>query len=525
MKEIKIDTGRFFRRYVNDGNILVGCVFIDPSIQLEEGQPCLLFCDDKKCFLFSDPQSNTLKKLTLDQKNYGIDGMLTSPMWPGTNDPRYRVVHLIKQFEKENGWLVFGPSKDKKVMKQWLIVKDSVCSEDAEAYDTVGDKIGGIVRQPLWPHPDGRRYALIPNFKEITQSFQELHQLYVASAVNSKVLRQLQIHHRNVFTYVLDSNGRSLEKEFVAYLAQLNKKQPLTLEQPKHSDEIKEDKLLHSSLTNFLFENPLRVDEKSIEEMLNNPASSKEAAVALIAAPYLSSQTAIDQTQAWNTVTGNDWLFLLGSLRPSEMNYQNPMNPLYQKVFEQWVQSWTNTSSSNQNAITTPEMIDYAMRQVIKDCGEHADDGFAPVLLNACQTDEQKKMLLVEVAAGKSFEVLERCSELWDDLIIKTMCTTALTTYGFVNSIPLIDRWKKFSTTPLNFEDMLQQCNVRTPSSVEEMYEFVKHFSLDETINVGYHLKKEFKAACDLNKVLQEKERLGKAVEDCANKNAVKRKM
>lgn len=174
MRQININTGRLIQRRVSDGDYLMGLVHFDAGVQIQEGADYLLMLQNQQSTLFELPAENS-QTMSKAFQNQSIDEILCSQNWRKTTTPVARIVRLLKQFDDSNGWLVFGPHYDSVVESdRWFDVHDNYLHPIDEPTPMMGEKALGLARKPIWPHPNGELYTMVPNFPVLRKSIADL---------------------------------------------------------------------------------------------------------------------------------------------------------------------------------------------------------------------------------------------------------------------------------------------------------------------------------------------------------------
>lgn len=164
MRHIHINSGRLLQRDVGEGNYLLGLIHLDLNEKILEGVDYLLMLDNQQSSLIELP-SELQQTLSSEMQNASLDDILCSQTWRKTTEEDMRIVRLIKQFDDSNGWLVFGPKMDKNITAdKWFDVAHGYVFPIPEPIPTRGQKAIGLAREPIWPHPNGQCYTMVPNF-------------------------------------------------------------------------------------------------------------------------------------------------------------------------------------------------------------------------------------------------------------------------------------------------------------------------------------------------------------------------
>lgn len=242
MRHIHINSGRLLQRHVDEGEFVLGLIHLDPNEQILEGVDYLLLLDNQQSFLLELPPEHQ-QTLSPELQNASLDDILRSPTWRKTTQDNARIVRLIKQFDDSNGWLVFGPKIDKNVSAdKWFDVAHGYVFPISEPIKTMGETAMGLAREPIWPHPNGQCYTMVPNFptlrKTLSQS-SEFKALAHTHAGFSKVLnfKSKYVKAFSAHPFWAEHAATSLDDGYKGYLHTLHEMGMTGEEKPISSTE------------------------------------------------------------------------------------------------------------------------------------------------------------------------------------------------------------------------------------------------------------------------------------------------
>lgn len=283
MRHIHINCGRLLQRHVGEGDYLLGIIHVDLNEEIQEGVDYLLTLDNKQSFLLELPTEHQ-QTLSSEMQNASIDDILCSQTWRKTTEENIRIVRLIKQFDDSNGWLVFGPKIDKNVdADKWFDVAHSYVFPIPEPIPTRGEKAMGLAREPIWPHPNGQLYTMVPNFPVLRQSLAQTSEFKALAHTHSgfsKILNFKSKYVKAFYAHPLwaEHAATSLDDGYKGYLHTLHTMGMTGEEKPLSSTEHAERERVSQQAIKTLVEQ-MHAHEK-LEEA--NPLSLKDRERALM---------------------------------------------------------------------------------------------------------------------------------------------------------------------------------------------------------------------------------------------------
>lgn len=315
MRHIHINSGRLVQRYVGEGDYLLGLIHLDPNEKIREGVDYLLSLDNQQSFLLELPPEHQ-QSLSSELQNSSLDDILCSQTWRQTTEDNVRIVRLIRQFDDSNGWLVFGPKIDKKVSAdKWVDVVHSYVFPIPEPISTQGEKAMGLARKPIWPHPNGQLYTMVPNFPVLRK--------VLAGATQMKILAREHYGFANILKSnrgdikaihchpFWDKHFSSMDMEdYGLYLQTMNtmgligEEQPMSLQQHVEYEKLSRQavealvKQMGSPTRPHL--SPLTTEQRTT--ILNTSVDRVECTNAVFESVLVNDTSVID-TPAWNNLS------------------------------------------------------------------------------------------------------------------------------------------------------------------------------------------------------------------------------
>ncbi|WP_347990071.1 hypothetical protein [Methylomonas sp. AM2-LC] len=159
-----IKKGQIFQRKLPGGQFLIVglCFFSKHSFVPNENYSYIA--------LFNDTQNASVSGFELSKKkpeDYSISDvncLLKQQIWHATNFEYTGCVRFIPAFEEENGFIVFGASVHPFLETQndeaWFSVENGLIDELPSLVKTQGSSASCILRMPVWPSINGKKYAL-----------------------------------------------------------------------------------------------------------------------------------------------------------------------------------------------------------------------------------------------------------------------------------------------------------------------------------------------------------------------------
>lgn len=312
MRHIHINSGRLLQRHVGEGDYILGIIHLDPNEKILEGVDYLLMLDNQQSFLLELPAENQ-KSLSPELQNASLDDILCSQTWRKTTEQNIRIVRLIKQFDDSNGWLVFGPKIDKNASAdKWFDVVHSYVFPIPEPIPTRGEKATQLAREPIWPHPNGQCYTMVPNFpalrKALAQS-SEFKALAHTHAGFSKILNFNSGYTKAFFAHPFWSEhmATSLNDGYKEYLHTLHSMGMVGEEKPLSSTEhAAREQVLHDAVKPIaeqwraceIFQEAVPLSIQQRDRILASSTDPIECANAVFEAVLDNDQTVSDRN-AW----------------------------------------------------------------------------------------------------------------------------------------------------------------------------------------------------------------------------------
>lgn len=337
MRQINVNSGRLLQRRVSDGEYLLGLVHLDPNAQIQEGADYLLMLENQQSTLLELPAEHS-KTINSAFQNQSIDDILCSQTWRKTTTPTSRIVRLLKQFDDSNGWLVFGPHPDSGVESdRWFDVHHNHLNPIEEPIATMGDKALGLARQPIWPHPNGELYTMVPNYPLLSKSIAGATQFRMLgrdhygfdALFNYKNKNQpsaFQCHpfwSEHCSTQKMDDYGNYLH--ILHDMGLLSEERPMSATEHAAREKITQqavknlvEEMHHGALRNAQHKHPLPLEQR--KTILQSSSDPIECANALFEA-VLDNDASAAHSQAWRWIS-IDHVLLCAAPAFAHSNYE-----------------------------------------------------------------------------------------------------------------------------------------------------------------------------------------------------------
>ena len=221
---------------------------------------------------------------------------------------------------------MFGPHMESLIEKdRWFDVSNNILHQIKEPMPTMGEKALGLARSPVWPHPNGNLYTMVPNFPVLREA--------LAGATQMKILA----NEHYGFAHILKSNRGNIKathchpfwgehfssmdmEDYGQYLQTMHtmgltgEEQPMTLAQhveyEKLSQQAVEALVKQMGSPNRPNLIPLTTEQRT--SILNTSTDSVECTNAVFEA-VLANDTSVIDTPAWNTLSIDHVLFCAAS--------------------------------------------------------------------------------------------------------------------------------------------------------------------------------------------------------------------